>query len=197
MFADIYSMVSDYIAVLLTGFVIKLVDDYLDQEYDLLNGKSSLAHRLGLGTAAYGILLFATAVAFNWKLGVALFFAGYITGMVCDLSRSFVSGLSGLQEIILVTVIGCWLVDIRTILASIFILLVIQVADDWLDIRRDYKAGQSNLFIRFGLVETWCLGLLFILIACSINLYLALLVLTASPVVILSAKHFERKGMIE
>lgn len=196
MFADIYSLMYDFLAVFLTGCVIKLLDDYLDQEYDLLNGKSTLAYRLGLGTSAYGILLFAIAVAFNWHLSVALFFAAYITGMVCDINRSFVSGLSGLQEIVIFGVLGCLLVSIKTIFTAIFVLLFIQVIDDWMDIGQDYKIGQRNMFNSFGVIETWCCGLVFLLSAIMIDMYISLLVIAATPLVIWAAKMTEREGMI-
>lgn len=181
MFADIYKHAADFTAVLLTGCVIKLMDDYLDQEFDVLRGKHSLARQLGLGTMAYALIIFALAVSLNWQIAVALFFAAYMTGMVSEFNTKYILGLSGWQEIGIVFFLSWCIVGADYTFASTFVLLFIQIVDDWLDTKDDVLTGQRNAVHLLGLTEAWICGLIFLLLALYIDARLALFVLLAAP----------------
>jgi hypothetical protein len=196
LFADICNIVIDFVAVFCTGCVIKLVDDYLDQELDVIVGKYSLAQRIGIGTVAYALVIFAVAVSLNWKLSVALFFASYITGMVFDVQQQLPTGLSGFQEILAITGLSCWLIGTTTTIAAVFIMLFVQIIDDWLDMRSDARTGQRNFFYKLGVTETWICGLIFLLVSITLHTYMVALVIASTPAVVWVANITGREGMI-
>jgi hypothetical protein len=196
LFADICNIFTDFVAVFCTGCVIKLVDDYLDQELDVIVGKYSLAQRIGIGTVAYALVIFALAVSLNWKLSVVLFFASYITGMVFDVRQQLPTGLSGFQEILAITGLSCWLTGITITIAAVFIMLFVQIIDDWLDMRSDARTGQLNFFYKLGIMETWICGLIFLLVSITLHTYMVALVIAATPAVVWVANKTEREGMI-
>jgi len=194
--ADIYKHIIDFLAVLLTGCVIKLMDDYLDQEFDIFRGKQSLARQLGLGTAAYALLIFAIAVSLNWQISVALFLGAYITGMVYNVRTKYLSGLSGWQEICIVLVLSWLLAGLHITCTSVFILLVIQIIDDWLDETNDAMTGQKNAMQILGSAEAGICALIFLLLALYLDTRLSLFVLVAAPLAVWIIKRAERRRML-
>lgn len=197
MSADIYRHAIDFLAVLLTGCVVKLMDDYLDQEIDIVRGKYSFAHHLGIGTIAYTLILFAISVSLNWQVSVALLFAAYMTGMIYDFKTKYMLGLSGLQEISIVFLLSCLLVGMEHTFTAIFILLFIQVVDDWFDMRNDTITGQRNSMQILGLMEAWICGIIVLLLAFYIDARLSLFVIMAAPLAAWLIKQGENKGMIQ
>jgi hypothetical protein len=191
-----YSFVVDLIAVFLAGCVIKMMDDYLDQEFDIVGGKHSLAQRLGVGAIAYMLVLFALAAACNWRLSVSLFFASYMTGMFYSLKHSYISGLSGLQEVLIVFVVSLLSVGIKLTFAAIFVLIFIQIADDWFDMRKDGITGQRNIFDVIGLAEGLIGGVIFLLGAIYLDSYLTVLVIIGAPLVTWLASLTDTKGRL-
>lgn len=184
MFADIYKHAADFLAVLLTGCVVKLMDDYLDQDFDVLRGKRSLTRHLGIGTMAYTLLIFAIAVSLNWRISVAFFLAAYMTGMVYEFNTKYILGLTGWQEICIIFLLSCSIVGLVYTLASLFVLLFIQIADDWLDTKDDALTGQRNSVQVMGLTEAWIGGLIFLLLAFYLNARLTLFAVTAAPLAV-------------
>lgn len=193
MFVDIYNQGTDFLAILLTGCVVKLIDDYLDQEFDMVRGKYSLARHLGLGSMIYALIIFAVSASLNWRISVALLFAAYITGMVYDLNTKYMSGLSGLQEICIIFLISLLLVGINYTFAAIFILLFIQIADDWLDTKHDALTGQRNSMQILGTAEAWICGMIFLLLAFYIEPRLSIFVLLAAPLAVWLINQTEKR----
>lgn len=193
MFAVFYKHAADFLAVLLTGCAVKMMDDYLDQDYDLLCGRRSLANRLGIGTVAYTMVVFAVSAALNWHISVALFFAAYMTGMVHEYKTRYISGLSGLQEICTMFLLSCLLVGMRSTLSSLFILLFTQIADDWLDVKKDARTGQRNLIVLLGCTEAWICGLLCLLLSLYLDSRLAVFVMMAAPLAVWLLRQLENK----
>lgn len=191
MFADIYNQLTDLTAVLLTGCVIKLMDDYLDQEFDILGGKHSLAQRLGVGTIAYALLIFAVAGSLNWQFSAALLFAAYMTGMLHDFKTKYRLGLSGLQEIGIVFFLSCLLVGMNNTFTAIWILLFVQIVDDWLDRENDVLTGQPNFMRLLGVMEAWICGMLCLMAALYCNAGLSVLVMIAAPLVLWLLKQVD------
>lgn len=196
MFVDIYKHVADFMAVLLTGCVVKLMDDYLDQEFDVLRGKRSLARHLGIGTMAYALIIFAVAVSLNWQISVALFFAAYMTGMVYEFNAKYILGLSGWQEICIVLLLSWCTVGAVYTFTSVFVLLFIQIVDDWLDTKNDALTGQRNSVHILGLTEAWICGLIFLLLAVYVDARLSLFALLAAPLAVWLIKKIENRRII-
>lgn len=196
MSADIYKHVTDFLAVLLTGCVIKLMDDYLDQEFDIFRGKHSLARQLGLGTAAYALLIFAISVSLNRQISVALFLAAYITGMVYHMRTKYLSGLSGWQETCIVFVLSWLLVGLNITCAAVCILLVVQIIDDWLDETNDALTGQKNALQILGTAESGICALIFLLLALYLDTRLSLFVLLAAPLAVWIINKAEVRRMM-
>ncbi|HWR55680.1 MAG TPA: hypothetical protein VN462_04205 [Negativicutes bacterium] len=196
MSADIYKHVTDFLAVLLTGCVIKLMDDYLDQEFDIFRGKHSLARQLGLGTAAYALLIFAISVSLNRQISVALFLAAYITGMVYHMRTKYLSGLSGWQETCIVFVLSWLLAGLNITCAAVCILLVVQIIDDWLDETNDALTGQKNALQILGTAESGICALIFLLLALYLDTRLSLFVLLATPLAVWIINKAEIRRMM-
>ena len=174
------------LAVLFTGLVIKLMDDYLDQEIDRLNNRNSLAVKLKRGIVPYSLLLFSFAVLCNYKLSIALFWASYIVGMGMDRTKVKIK-LKAYQELIVLLIIGFWLLETTQFLFSLLIILFIQAVDDYRDYYREKYINKDNLINYLGLGGTlfiiifalvfslnlnWQLTVLIIAVSCLINLLL-------------------------
>ncbi len=93
----------------------------------------------------------------NAPVGLSLFFGSYIIGMYNDFGALFPSRLKGWQESLIVLAIGSGLWGVKMMLFSLFIVLAVQLLDDFIDQREDRLAGQRNMAGKFGGYE--CLGL--------------------------------------
>lgn len=153
------------LAVILCAAAVKLLDDWLDQDHDLVAGPTNLAVLLGPGTTVYAALLLAMAAAINAHVSLALFFASYSIGMFNDFGRVLPSRLRGWQEALLVCGLGTVLLGWRIMLFSLLFIAAVQLFDDCIDLAADRRAGQRNLASRFGPVECLLTGLLFLLAA--------------------------------
>jgi hypothetical protein len=142
---------------------IKLADDFLDQDVD--RSERNFAKKIGKGTMLYGMVSMAIAVSLNASISVSLFFASYIIGMFHDLKRYFPSHLNGIQESLLVFILGVFFWGWRTMLFSIFFVISIQLLDDYIDYYTDQLIGQRNWAHRLGRVECSLLFLLNLLAA--------------------------------
>jgi hypothetical protein len=70
-----------YFATLFCGISIKIMDDYLDLDMDLLRGKSNSVALIGNGAVAYALLSILAATLINREVAVVLFCAAYCIGM--------------------------------------------------------------------------------------------------------------------
>lgn len=141
------------LAILCTGLAVKLMDDFLDLQYDSQAGIPSPAVRLGEATLPYGLILLALGAAFHAPIALSLFFAAYATGMIQDLIRPLPSGLSGWQESVLVLGLGALLLGPIVQIWGLAIMIFIQGIDDVMDYDLDQVSGNPNLVRRFGWVE--------------------------------------------
>lgn len=140
-------------AILCTGLAVKLMDDFLDLQYDSQAGIPSPAVRLGEATLPYGLILLAIGAAFHAPIALSLFVAAYSIGMIQDLKRPLPSGLTGWQESILVLGLGALLLGPVIQIWGLAMMVFIQVIDDMIDYHVDQMSGNPNLLRRFGWVE--------------------------------------------
>lgn len=169
---------------MLTGGVIKLMDDFLDLRYDVFEGEPSLAVRLGEGTLAYCLLLFALAVLIDAETSCALLIGAYAVGMAGELERQLPSGLYGYQEAGVALAAGLILLPWPTALWGVSAMLAVQAVDDLLDLAPDRASGNPNLARRFGIVETQLLGLFALLVAAAMRPVATAIVFVAVPILI-------------
>lgn len=138
------------VTIWLTGFVIKLMDDYLDQEYDAETGYHSLAQRLGKAALPYTLLTFAFGCLLMPSIAVSYFFAAYAVGMVGEMPRLLPSRLSGFQETAIVSIVGVFTIGWHQFVLSLLIVLAIQAVDDLLDYTHACDRGGRNWVVRWG-----------------------------------------------
>ena len=173
------SILKTSLAVFFTGLVIKLMDDYLDQEIDRLNNRNALAVKLKRSIVPYSLLLFSFAVLCNYKLAVSLFWASYIVGMgVNKTELPFV--LKSYQELFLLLLIGFLVLDSSQFLFALIIILFIQAVDDYIDYYRERYISGDNFINYFGRVGTFFIILFSLVFSLNFNWQLALLIIILS-----------------
>ena len=144
MFANSFDLVSylkSGMAIILVGLVIKIMDDFLDEEWPPSRG---LLRTLGKGVLPYSIVIFLLAISLDFSLTVALFLASYITGMIFVTNHVLPSGLSSWLESILAILLSVLIAGYDLTLWAILIMLAVQLIDDYLDYRNDQRRGLPN-----------------------------------------------------
>lgn len=167
MWPAMYEFMSATCSVIFCAIAVKLADDFLDQDMD--KSEHNLTNKLGKGSMLYGMLSMALAVSLNASISVPLFFASYIIGMFHDLKCYFPSHLNGIQESILVLILGIFFWGWQSMLFSIFFVISIQLLDDCIDNYTDQLIGHRNWAHRLGRVECFLLFLFNLLAAWLID----------------------------
>lgn len=148
------------IAVVLCAIAVKLVDDFLDKDLDRRAGYPNFTKKLGNGTVIYAMLALTLAASINAPVIIPLFLASYSIGMFNDWQQPFPSGLSGLQESLLVLLWGVLLYGWQRMLFSILFICAVQLFDDYLDVYTDQLVGYRNIASRIGKIECLLLALI-------------------------------------
>lgn len=189
----IFDITTIVISVILCSIAVKLIDDFLDKDIDTRAGCYNFSRTLGSGTIVYGILSLALAASINATVSIPLFLASYSIGMFNDLKKKFTSGLSGLQESMLVFILGVILWGWENMLFSLFFILSIQLFDDYLDVYTDQLAGYRNLAHRIGKVECLLLSILTLFLSWQIREHLFPAVFLGTTI-FYSALFFYQRG---
>lgn len=196
MWEEIYKTCGVFIAFVLTGFVIKLMDDFLDYNFDILVGKPNLSHGMGKGVLPYTLLLFSGAVLIEKDYSISLFLAAYGIGMLKDMEK-LPTGLLSWQETMIVVFIGLLVFKKKFIFASLGILLI-QLLDDVFDYKYDKMVGGRNFAVRFGITETTLAAfIIFAFIAKCFLVQTVLLIGAYGLISILNhylSHYFQKKG---
>ena len=189
----ISEMPSIVLSVILCSIAVKLIDDFLDCDLDTRADCYNFSRTFGSGTIVYGILFLALAASINAAVSIPLFLASYSIGMFNDFKKTFTSGLSGLQESMLVFILGVILWGWINMSFSLFFILSIQLFDDYLDVYTDQLAGYRNFAQRIGKVECLLFSILTLCISWYIRgpLFLAVLLGTA---IFYSALFYYQRG---
>ncbi|QEK12171.1 hypothetical protein FQB35_07165 [Crassaminicella thermophila] len=153
-----YSIIKKLTASLIIGLIIKLLDDYLDEDNNLL------IHTLDKAILPYSIIFFSIASAIHVQYAVTLMSSCYIVGMFHDLNMKLSTGFKGYQESIIIFIINCCMFSFRSITTSMLIMIVIQFIDDIHDMKLDRKYGYKNFANKFGKIEIILMGLIMIIL---------------------------------
>ena len=183
MFGVWSSLLTEWLGIVLAGWTIKLMDDWLDVEYDQCIGKQTLASRLGRACLPYGLLGFGLAMAVAPGVAFTLFLTAYALGMGHDLRERMPTRLPGWLESILALGIAVWYGGLWLAGWALAVMLMIQLLDDLMDLHNDRRSGQNNWAIRFGFVESALLMFICALAAVLLDPWKTAAVLVALPVV--------------
>ncbi len=177
MWSTIFSiyLFKNILSIFFTGCVIKLMDDYMDQDYDALINKSNISKDLGYGVVPYVLLLFSIACAFNVTIAVSLFLASFCIGMFGFLQARMPSGFSGYMESVAAIITGLLFFGVKTMISSICIIAAVQLMDDCIDLNTDI-ISKKNLAFVFGKIE--CIIMSIILFLCAVYLEPAKAIIT-------------------
>ncbi len=137
------------LSVFLVGWAIKLMDDYVDREVDIVLGSPNLSRALSDGLPIYLALTVALAVYSEPTTGLTLFLAAYLVGMAGEAGVSYAGGWRAWVEILAAAVLGCMIAP-RQFMLNLVLVVTIQLGDDLLDRRADQLAGKRSLPILFG-----------------------------------------------
>ena len=167
------------LAVIFIGLVIKLMDDYLDQEIDRLNERDSLAVKLNRGILPYSLLLFSGAVLCNYKLAISLLWASYIVGMGINKKDSSFY-FADYYELPLLLLIGFLCLDKGQFLFSLLIILSIQAGDDYIDYYQEKYINRDNFVNYLGKMGTIMITFFSLAASLYLNMQLSLLIVSSS-----------------
>lgn len=145
-------LVRKLFAVFLTGFVIKLMDDFIDLEYDTVLKRQNFSNVLGKGVLPYTLFIFSLACFLEPSTSISLFFSSYIIGMTADYGTKMPSGLYGYQESLITLILGILILGSSETLSSLFIMWSVQLWDDLYDYKKEIACGK-NYVKMLGKVE--------------------------------------------
>jgi 4-hydroxybenzoate polyprenyltransferase len=185
------------LAVIFCGAMIKLTDDYLDQEEDRQAGRWNWTSVFGVGTPVYAMLLLGFAVAIDTVISLSLFFASYVAGMFPFPDRSYPSRLRGWQEGGLILLASSLLLGWRSMFFALCFIVAIQLIDDCIDQKVDgrHMPERGNWANRFGTVECLLAAAIFLLTALKISLLWFWPTLLATTVLYIANLGWERNGL--
>jgi len=177
--------------VFLTGFVIKMLDDYTDEEFDKLVGSPNITVVLGTGIISYAILFFSLACVLNVEISVSLFLASFSLGMTGNLFVKMPSGLKGYQESLLTTVLGIILFK-RQMVAALLLMSSVHLLDDYFDYDNEAFSKKNWAFV-LGKVECFLVAAIFFLMSLLIDHLMALSVVISAPSIVYIIKLLSLK----
>ncbi|MCL6631500.1 MAG: hypothetical protein K6T63_02610 [Alicyclobacillus herbarius] len=178
----------DYVRVfaclLLMAGAIKVMDDYLDRDFDLTCGKRTLAARLERSALPYGLVLALVATFLDLRVALAVFFGSYAVGMFANWKEKMPTHLPAYVEIVASIILACLFSGWQTALWGIAMMAAIDWLDDLLDRAVDRRSGQRNLASKMGTIETLLLVLAALGVAVLVNASLTVLAFLALPMII-------------
>ncbi|AOT72919.1 hypothetical protein [Geosporobacter ferrireducens] len=144
-----YSVIFQLLTSFLIGIVIKLLDDYMDEELP----QKLLSLEFKNAILPYSLILFSVAAALDTIYAVTLFSAAYILGMFFHMQQKLPTGFTALQESLIVLMVNLLIFSFRSILTSLLVIFFIQCIDDLMDRQWDKRMGHHNLANKFGVGE--------------------------------------------
>lgn len=173
MFFVIWPSVLQVIAVICTAFIIKAMDDVIDQVRDEAIAAPNWALRVGPGLLVYAVVATVMAMMANSHWTVALISASYVVGMLGTLSEVLPSHLTSWQEIGLVMVGSLvYLHSTSLYVTAIALMMAIQLIDDMLDqvasIPWLTNRGERMFWSAFFILLAWYLQPSFTLIVLGV-----------------------------
>ena len=188
----IFDFLLKWMIIFLTGIVVKLMDDYLDQELDKIEGKFTLAVILDKAIVPYSLLCMVICMTINPKLAGSLFLASYIIGMGSNLKQRLPLGLSAFQEFVIFGLFGLIIFGITEMLSSLLIIIFIQFIDDFLDFYSDARFTRRNFVIKFGFWESAIITLVCLIAGIIFDWEKAVLVSINTPLILYILNHWSK-----
>lgn len=102
--------------LVLIGAAVKLMDDFLDCEYDLSRGRRTLAAQFGRACLPYALVLALCAAALDLRLTIAVFLGSYVMGMFSTWREDMPTHIPAYVEMLLGAALSWWIVGWRTAL---------------------------------------------------------------------------------
>lgn len=192
MYGEIFNVIVKWMVILVIGTVIKLMDDYLDQDLDKIEGKYTLAMFLEKATLPYTLLCTVMCMALEPMLTGSLFLASYLVGMGHDLQRQLPLGWTAWQESLLFGFFGLVGFGIAEMIGSLLIVLFIQLADDFVDYHSDSITSRRNFVLQLGLWESFILGVIVLVAAFALDVEKAILVSISTPLILAALGNRKR-----
>ncbi|KYO64477.1 hypothetical protein [Thermovenabulum gondwanense] len=139
----LFNLLKKFLSLFFTGIVIKLMDDYLDEDKDNLTNSKNLTHILKKGILPYSLLLFSLAIIADINYSISIFMSSYITGMLYNVDVKSNLGITFRTEIIVVLLVGVFAFGVKEMCSSIFLIASVQLLDDYIDYETDkpFKKG--------------------------------------------------------
>lgn len=184
MWPTIFSL-NQGLSILLTGIVIKIMDDSLDQDIDAILGYPKNPWADNTGTLPYALLVFSLACALDAKTSASLFLACFAVGMAGNLTAAMPSGLYGYQESLGILILGLFIFGVRCFASSVLIVLTIQILDDYLDYEKDW-ALKSNWSYVLGSVESLLLVIILFLTSLYMDFFKSVVAIASYGVIVFS-----------
>ncbi|MEJ6950546.1 hypothetical protein [Natronospora cellulosivora (SeqCode)] len=163
-------MYKRFIAVVLIGITIKIMDDYLDRDIDKIINQWNITFFLNRSIIPYTLLLFMISLYLNFSESSSFFISSYIIGMTKDNLEKLQSKLYAWQESIIVFLIGIIINNLKIMLSSLILIYLIQLFDDLIDYQRDSQFKANNFSSKIGIINT--IILISILLLFSLNFFL-------------------------
>jgi hypothetical protein len=184
LYGAIFDFFVKWMVILVIGTVIKLMDDYLYQDLDKIEGKYTLAMFLEKATLPYTLLCTVMCMVLEPVLTGSLFLASYVVGMGHELQRQLPLGWTALQETLLFGTFGIIGFGLVEMVSSLVIVLFIQLADDFVDYHSDAMTSRRNFVLQIGLWESVILGVIVFVTAFVLDVEKAILVSISTPLIL-------------
>ncbi|GMA55539.1 hypothetical protein GCM10025858_00420 [Alicyclobacillus sacchari] len=153
MFGDWLDLLRAGAALLFLSAAVKWMDDALDVEYDICQGKRTLAARFGRATLPYCMVLFGVGMACDLQAAMACFLGSYAAGMFARPTERLQTRVPAWVEICCAIALATALLGWRSALWGVAMMCAVDWLDDVMDRYKDAESGQFNTVVRFGLVE--------------------------------------------
>lgn len=164
--------------MILTGLVIKLLDDEVDQDQPPATLK--VLRELRRYKLPYCLLFFGVAMLLDSSYSFSLFASAYIIGMFPMKGQMLPLKLKAYQENLLILGISLLLIPFTQFLHGLLIIFLIQLVDDLFDMEYDQIYGYHNYCLRFGRGEVMIFSIILLITVFIINWMNTFIVLPAA-----------------
>ncbi len=154
------------LSIILSAIIIKLLDDYLDNDNSFL---TPIINKMGKGILPYSLIFFSFSCLLNAQITISLVVCAYVIGMLNDIHRKLSFKLKGYEEALVVLIFSILFLGFLEIITSLLIILLVQLIDDIIDIKKDRFYNNNNLAIKFGKVEIITTSMILILILIKLD----------------------------
>jgi 1,4-dihydroxy-2-naphthoate octaprenyltransferase len=157
-------MYERFLGIFFCGLVIKLMDDYLDQDIDSLAEKWNITMALKRGTLPYTLILMSIALYFNFSEAIGFFTASYLIGMAYEGNEKLPTNLLAWQEGLVVFIIGIMMTSITNATGCLLLIIIVQLTDDLVDYKKDHYLKRENYVIILGKVNVILIILILLMV---------------------------------